>query len=159
MTEIYHEPTVWRDRLFDSVLECDWAASLTVYGVDWLHHPGSLRLSDGREYQPDFVLRNAGEYGTDILLEVKGDGVPGLDKAALVQQDNPNLIVLVGRPPYLRGDDHSEYSAAVWHRVDGSSFDWDINGKGEVYVSGELATAERPGLKFYKGLTNTRLIR
>ena len=150
---------MWRGLLFDSVLEADWFASLTVYGINWVHHPGSLRLSDGREYQPDGLLLGAVPFGQDILFEVKGVGVPGLDKTLLCQQDNPDLLVLVGRTPYLRADDLGEYPAAVWHQADGSSYEWDLNGRDTVYVSGEQAGKDKPGLRFYKALENTRRIR
>lgn len=156
MVDVIHHPTQWRGIQFDSVLEADWAASLTVWGVDWIHHPGSLYLSDGREWQPDFLLKNAYAWGTDILLEVKGEHNLNLDKAHIAQSDHPDLIVLVGRSPYLRGDDLGEYPAAVWEPSD---FVWDVNGRDQYFVSGEQATAKKPGLRFYKGLAGTRKIR
>lgn len=134
-------------------------ASLTVYGIDWVYHPGSLYLSDGREYQPDAVLRNAHTYGQDVLFEVKGYGVPGIDKAVLCQEDNPDKIVLIGRPPYLCADYANVYPAAVWHRpTEPEEFVWNLNGQDRLYVSGEQATSETPGLKFYKALANSRRI-
>ena len=142
---------LWRDRRFDSVLEANWAASLTAWGVDWVHHPGSIQLSDGREWQPDFLLKNANNHGADILLEVKGDHNHRIDKPWLAQADHPDLIILVGRAPhYVSGRSDG---GAVWEPSD---FEWDLNNTGTYYVSAEHADSSKPGLVFYKALDNTR---
>lgn len=154
--QIYHIPTTWRGILFDSVLEADWAASMTVWGVDWIHHPGSLWLSDGREWQPDFLLKNAHSYGTDMLLEVKGEHNANADKIDIAREDHPDQLILTGRSPYLRADDLGEYAAAVWEPED---FVWDINGRDDCYVTGRRATVTTPGLKFYKALADSRKVR
>ena len=153
------KPTLWRGLWFDSVLEADWAATFTVWGVDWEWHPFSIELSDGRAYEPDFLLSAAAEWAEDVLFEAKGDHDERIDKVQLCAADHPELLLLVGRAPFLRADYSNEYAAAVWHSADGSRYDWELNGRGEVYVSGEYASAKDPGLNFYKALEKSRHIR
>jgi hypothetical protein len=106
-------------------------------------------------WEPDFLLET--ETGESILLEVKGDHNERIHKPTLAQEAEPTLIVLIGREPYLSAYDIGEYAGAVWHRPDGSGYGWTI---GDVtYVSAEQATEETKGLKFYRGLENTRKIR
>lgn len=157
--DIYSRKVTWRDTEFDSVLEMNWCASLTVWGVDWVFHPGRILLSNGEWWEPDLLLRGAMGEGQDILLEVKGGHDERIHKPRLAQEEHPDLMVLVGREYYLRADMVNEIPGAVWHRPDGSEFDWDLNGAGVVYVSGERATEESPGLLFYRGLEGTRKIK
>ena len=151
------KPVTWRDQNFDSQLEADWAASLTVWEVDWRFHPGFIEVGDGRLWEPDFLLRNAGAWGEDILFEVKGPHDNRIDKPQLVQEQHPDLIILIGRVPYLDAADDSQYPGAVWSRPDGSGYLWELNGKDVTYVSGELATYDVPGLIFFKAIGDRQI--
>lgn len=159
--EVFSKKITWRGIEFDSVLEANWAATLTVYGIDWVFHPGSIWLGV-TEWQPDFLLKNAGPYGEDILFEVKGDHNMRIEKAYRCQSENPDKTVLIGREGFLRGDDMNEYPGAVWHRADevNSSYDWDVNGYGEVYTSANaIEDYEQMGMMFYRALKNTNYVK
>lgn len=138
------------------MLEMDWAATLSAWKVDWEFHPGTLALSNGEYWEPDFLLRNAAPWGVDILFEVKGPHNDRLHKAVVAQEDHPDLLVLIGRESWLNAEYLNSYAGAVWHKPDGSRYDWDINGKGFEYVSAEKATTEKPGLKFFRAIENSR---
>ena len=159
MTEFYNREVIWRDTKFDSILEMNWCASMVVWGVNFQYHPATLLLEGGELWQPDFLLREAAGPCQDILLEVKGDHDERIHKPQIAQEMYPDLTVLIGREYYLRADHLNTIPGAVWHRPDGSDYEWDLNGNGKIYVSAEYASEESPGLLFYRGLESTRKIK
>jgi hypothetical protein len=60
-------PTKYRDTMFRSTLEADWAATLDWYKIDWQYEPEGLELPSGELYRPDFWLPRIKTY-----FEVKG---------------------------------------------------------------------------------------
>lgn len=96
---------------YDSVLEADWAATLESLGIEFTHHPGSLRLSDGRVYEPDFVLTRE-----EILLEVKGNHNERVEKAAIASRDH-GLTALIGRVGLVPAGSNVEEAGLVWHNA------------------------------------------
>lgn len=100
---------VWRGVQFDSQLEADWAATLTAWGMEWKHHPGSLQLPDGRWWEPDFQVEGT---DSDILLEVKGWHNERLDKAWIAAA--MGFKVVVGREGWMPAGHSGEFAGAVW---------------------------------------------
>lgn len=98
---------IWRGQQFDSVLESDWAATLTAWGVEYRYHPGRLFLSNGDVYEPDFQLEG------DIILEVKGDHSQRIDKAWRAGLET-GIPVIVGRGGWIPAASGIEYAGAVW---------------------------------------------
>lgn len=102
------QPTVYGGTTFRSALEASWAASLDNLGITWEYEPEMVTLPSGTRYLPDFHLPEIGTW-----LEVKGDGVPRVEKAyeyaASLACDCPQFrctcrwpggeLVIVGRPP------------------------------------------------------------
>jgi hypothetical protein len=83
-------PTSYAGVTFRSRLEADWAHNLTVVGIAWSYEPDGIILPNGQRYLPDFWLPDINTW-----LEVKGPGVPGLDKTeelvnALAEPDPHN---------------------------------------------------------------------
>lgn len=68
-------PTRFAGVTFRSRLEADWAYHLSSLGVSWSYEPEGVQLPSGARYLPDFWLP-----GANAWLEVKGPGVPGLNK-------------------------------------------------------------------------------
>lgn len=60
-------PTKYRDTMFRSTLEADWAATLDWYKIEWQYEPEGLQLPSGELYRPDFWLPRIRTY-----LEIKG---------------------------------------------------------------------------------------
>ena len=147
---------VWRGITFDSVLEMDWTASLTAWGVDWEYHPGTLPLSNGEYWEPDLYLKNAGPWAEDIILEIKGPHNDRIHKPILAQQDYPYFTILIGREPWMRADELGNFAGAVWHLPNDEPYDWDLNGKGFLFVSAEKASEQTPGLKMYRAVEGSR---
>ncbi|MBX9425474.1 hypothetical protein [Streptomyces lateritius] len=101
-------PTVYRGITFRSALEASWAATLDSLAIAWEYEPETVTLPSGARYLPDFRLPEIGCW-----LEVKGDGVPRVEKAVEFGQslacDCPRFacscrwpggeLVLIGRPP------------------------------------------------------------
>ncbi|WP_188274335.1 hypothetical protein [Streptomyces sp. CBMA152] len=69
-------PTVYRGTAFRSALEASWAATLDSLGITWEYEPEMVTLPSGARYLPDFKLPEIGTW-----LEVKGTGVPRIEKA------------------------------------------------------------------------------
>lgn len=63
-------------QAFRSSLEADWAATLDHMHIKWVYEPQLFTLPSGERYLPDFFLPEIGTW-----LEVKGDGVPRIEKA------------------------------------------------------------------------------
>lgn len=69
-------PMFYAGVLFRSRLEADWAATLGNLGIAWEYEPRMVTLPSGEAYLPDFWLPEIGTW-----IEVKGDGVPRIEKA------------------------------------------------------------------------------
>lgn len=69
-------PSWYAGITFRSKLEADWAATLDEWHVPWAYEPETITLPSGANYIPDFWLPDHG-----IWLEVKGTGVPRIEKA------------------------------------------------------------------------------
>lgn len=100
-------PTWYADTVFRSALEANWAATLDSLGIAWEYEPRRFDLPSGATYLPDFHLPELGTW-----IEVKGTGVPRVEKAAELAQmlacacggacscEWPGgELVLVGHPP------------------------------------------------------------
>jgi hypothetical protein len=107
-TAIEALPTVYRDTQFRSLLEACWAATLDSLRIAWEYEPETFKLPSGARYLPDFHLPEIG-----VWLEVKGPGVPRVEKAyelgemlacecadmACTCRWPGGEIVIVGHPP------------------------------------------------------------
>lgn len=117
-------PTVYRSTAFRSALEASWAATLDSLGIAWEYEPQTVVLPSGVRYLPDFRLPGIGAW-----LEVKGDGVPRVEKAfefgKSLACDCPRFactcrwpggeLVLVGHPPRPYTLDYDEEDhRALW---------------------------------------------
>lgn len=101
-------PTIYRGTQFRSLLEACWAATLDSLRITWEYEPETFELASGTRYLPDFHLTEIG-----IWLEVKGPGIPRVEKAyelgqMLTCDCNPlacdcrwpgGEMVIVGHPP------------------------------------------------------------
>jgi hypothetical protein len=95
---IQAQPTTYKGIAMRSRLEADWAATLDEHGIEWLYEPQLVKLPSGRRYLPDFWLL---ELRT--VIEVKGVGVPGIDKPyELAANVAPDFIVIIGFQPLRR---------------------------------------------------------
>lgn len=88
-------PQTYAGVQFRSTLEADWAATLDRLAVSWSYEPEAIELPSGALYRPDFWLPALGCW-----LEVKGPGVPGIEKAEELAA--AGHWVIRGNPP-LRG--------------------------------------------------------
>ncbi|MCY0928354.1 hypothetical protein OTB20_19555 [Streptomyces sp. H27-H1] len=109
-------PTVYRGTTFRSALEASWAASLDNLAIAWEYEPTTVTLPSGIRYIPDFHLPETGTW-----LEVKGTGVPRIEKAYEYAEalacNCPRFrctcrwpggeLVVIGRPPVTIRD-HDE---------------------------------------------------
>jgi hypothetical protein len=98
----------WMGTVFDSQLEADWAASLRMWGVEYLYHPGRVFLGE-TVWEPDFQV-DAG--GRDLLLEVKGEHNHRIEKVDEARQAGFNVIV--GRTGWIPAGSVIEHAGAVW---------------------------------------------
>lgn len=101
-------PTIYRGTQFRSLLEACWAATLDSLHIAWEYEPQTFDLPSGAKYLPDFHLTEIG-----VWLEVKGTGVPRIEKARELGQmlacNCPELactcdwpggeLVIIGHPP------------------------------------------------------------
>lgn len=101
-------PTIYRNTEFRSLLEASWAATLDSLNIAWEYEPKTFDLPSGVKYLPDFHLTEIGTW-----LEVKGPGVPRIEKAyelgRMLACDCPppsctcewpgGEMVIVGHPP------------------------------------------------------------
>ena len=95
-------PTSYKGTQFRSRLEARYAKALDGYGVKWVYEVEGYEY-DGVRYLPDFYLP-----AMNVLLEVKGPTVPGVEKpanlrklmesgaVAKVDWWNPEVLILVG---------------------------------------------------------------
>lgn len=122
-THLTPRPRRYAGTEFRSTLEADWAATLDSLGVAWDYEPKTVTLPSGIHYLPDFHLREIG-----VWLEVKGDEIPGEDKAVEFAryaacrcesdcycQWPGGEIVIVGRSPYQPPGQRLRYGAARWY--------------------------------------------
>jgi hypothetical protein len=89
-------PSWYAGTTFRSKLEADWAATLDTLGIHWEYEPETVTLPSGATYVPDFRLPEIRTW-----LEVKGTGVPRIEKAiefGHVRAEHGELV-LVGHPP------------------------------------------------------------
>lgn len=121
-------PTEYRGTRFRSALEATWAQTLDRFDVAWEYEPETVTLPSGARYLPDFKLPAIGAW-----LEVKGDGVPRIEKAyefartvacgckprACECRWRGGEIVIVGHPPRVlkRPGDHRSAWWANWSGV------------------------------------------
>lgn len=103
--------TTWRGTEFDSVLEADWACTLTMWGIEWAYHPGRVFLHNGDIYEPDFQL------DCDMILEVKGAHDDRIDKAWRAAAET-GIPVIIGRSSFLPAGSDLEMAGAVWEPVE-----------------------------------------
>jgi len=101
-------PTTYYGTTFRSALEASWAATLDSLAITWEYEPRTFTLPNGSRYLPDFHLPEIG-----VWMEVKGDGVPRVEKAYALGEmlacDCPRMhctcrwpggeLVLVGKSP------------------------------------------------------------
>ena len=100
-------PRNYKGVEFRSTLEADWAYTLDVLDIAWNYEPVALELGDGTRYLPDFYLPTITTW-----LEVKGPGVPGVDKVDAFRREvvvedeqwwHPStVVVLAGAPIHDR---------------------------------------------------------
>ena len=150
--------TRWRDIEFDSYLEASWAASLTAWGIEWVHHPGSVYLEGGIEYQPDFALPEVPtprDYIT-VLLEIKpflSNSLGGW-KPILFAKDYQNVILLLGIAPIPYKSPFGDREAAVWHHEFYNFTVEDVERDSGHKLLSPGSSPERvvtkPGLRFYR---------
>jgi len=119
------KPTAYGDTTFRSVLEASWAANLDHYGIRWEYEPQTFTLPSGTLYLPDFRLPELG-----IWLEVKGTGVPRVEKAIELGRhlacqcvnrctcERPGgYLVLIGHPPERNALDPDELAGMNYARM------------------------------------------
>jgi hypothetical protein len=105
--EIDAIPTTYAGTDFRSRLEAKWATFLDSHHITWQYEPETITLPSGIAYIPDFWLPELG-----IWIEVKGDGVPRVEKAIEFGQSRAchcnedctcawpgGELVLIGHPP------------------------------------------------------------
>lgn len=99
--------TTFRGQEYDSVLEADWAATLTMWGIEFVYHPGRIFLSNSDIYEPDFQL------DCDMMLEVKGGHNQRIEKAWRASVET-GIPLIVGRSSFLPAGTNVECAGAVW---------------------------------------------
>ena len=82
--------------VFRSKLEANWANTLDRLGIKWAYEPCVFTLPDGQRYLPDFYLEELSTW-----IEVKGSGVPGIDKAIAFAHWRETDLVIAGYSPEL----------------------------------------------------------
>lgn len=118
---------------FRSTLEADWAATLDGLGIRWEYEPETITLPSGQVYVPDFRLPDIGTW-----IEVKGDGVPRIEKAEefartlactcppppapCTCQWEGGWIVLIGRAAYRPVGGGLRFGGMMWSSPTGSAF-------------------------------------
>lgn len=95
-------PTQYNGTLFRSILEARYAKMLDTYAIKWAYEVEGYEYN-GIRYLPDFYLPE-----TNVLLEIKGPKIPGIEKPAnlrkLIESGvvtdidwwNPEVLILVG---------------------------------------------------------------
>lgn len=95
-------PTNYNGTLFRSLLEARYAKLLDSYKVEWAYEVEGYEY-DGIRYLPDFYLPQM-----NVLLEIKGPSIPGIEKPTNLRKHieaglvpdidwwNPEVLILVG---------------------------------------------------------------
>lgn len=145
--ELKAKRVVWRDQQFDSVLEADWAATFTAWGMEYVYHPGRLYLANSDIWEPDFQLDG------DVLFEAKGEHNHRIDKATRAEAET-GIGVIIGRGGWLPPGTDLEYALAVWEPDDWVVVDNRYaRGLEMGACSGFLAFARaRPAMRMYKAI-------
>lgn len=117
-------PSWYAGTVFRSKLEADWAATLDDWRIAWQYEPETISLPSGVTYIPDFWLPDHG-----IWLEVKGTGVPRIEKAVELGKTRAcrcetdcacqwpgGEFVLIGHPP-VRYNPWADYDPNADHRA------------------------------------------
>lgn len=117
-------PSWYAGITFRSKLEADWAATLDWWRIRWEYEPETIVLPSGATYIPDFWLPDHG-----IWLEVKGTGVPRIEKAIELGQTRRchcddactcqwlgGELVLIGHPP-RKFDPWADHDPEADHRA------------------------------------------
>jgi hypothetical protein len=116
-------PSWYSGIVFRSKLEADWAATLDEWRIPWQYEPETIILPSGATYIPDFWLPDHG-----IWLEVKGTGVPRIEKAIDLGKARAchcdgdctcrwsgGEFVLIGHPP-VQYNPWADYDPEADHR-------------------------------------------
>jgi len=94
-------PTRYNDTLFRSLLEARYAKALDNYGIEWVYEIQGYEYG-GIRYLPDFYLPSM-----NMLLEIKGPSIPGIEKPInlmkLIESGhnvkanwwNPEILILI----------------------------------------------------------------
>lgn len=114
-------PRWYKDTLFRSTLEADWAAMFDALGWYWEYEPEAVALPDGTRYRPDFRLP-----AQKVWCEVKGPHNERLEKAVALQDalhydefEWGNDLVVILRPP--GGGEYAQWGALGARRTSSSS--------------------------------------
>lgn len=75
-------PMWYRDTLFRSTLEADWAATFDEFGWGWTYEPMAIRVNGGAPYLCDFHLP-----AMDVWAEVKGPHDERIDKVRALARE------------------------------------------------------------------------
>lgn len=151
--DVKANPGPWKGCMYDSQLERDWAATFTMWGMEFRYHPGQMFLPDGSIWEPDFQLDG------DIIFEVKGAHDDRLWKAWAAREAGFNVIV--GREGYVPPVADLEYAGAVWEPDEwvivnkGSKLRWQLGADYEVEASYSARLAYENGLhgiRFFKAI-------
>lgn len=86
--------TLYKRTNFRSALEANWAATLDRWAIRWEYEPETITLPSGTVYLPDFRLPDLSTW-----LEVKGTGIPRIEKAIELGETRPDELVIIGHPP------------------------------------------------------------
>lgn len=86
--------TLYNGTDFRSTLEANWAATLDRWAIRWEYEPERITLPSGTVYLPDFRLPDLSTW-----LEVKGTGIPRIEKAIELGETRSNELVIIGHPP------------------------------------------------------------
>jgi hypothetical protein len=88
------KPTLHNGIDFRSSLEANWAATLDRWAIRWEYEPERITLPSGAVYIPDFWLPDLSTW-----LEVKGTGIPRIEKAIELGETRSDELVIIGHPP------------------------------------------------------------
>jgi hypothetical protein len=116
-------PTSYAGTDFRSRLEAGWAATLDSWGFRWQYEPETITLPSGAVYIPDFWIPEMRTW-----LEVKGTGVPRVEKAIELGETRASELVIIGHPPkrYVPGASRYHRDAhgghPVWTVANGSAW-------------------------------------
>ena len=95
-------PTNYNGQIFRSLLEARYAKLLDSYKIKWAYEVQGYEF-DGIRYLPDFYLPDM-----NVLLEVKGPRIPGIEKPTNLRKHiksgiipdvdwwNPEVLILLG---------------------------------------------------------------